>query len=149
MKEDLIFLKGWREKRGGYYEVPNLLTYSLEDVSKRSGVYIICSIGINKFLYPGGKSRILYIGMSENLCQRLKEHERNLRAKLEDTEGTWFSDKYNYMAQYGAHVYCFECINQTPKNLEAFIMYQFYLRYGATPVGNGARSFRQPPMKQD
>ena len=42
----------------------------------------------------------------------------------------------------GAHVDVFKCRGyQDSKNLESLFLNQFYQKYRALPVGNGARSF--------
>lgn len=48
------------------------------------------------------------------------------------------------MSQYGARIYYYKCLQkQDAKDLEARIMEAFYEYYLATPIGNGARSFRK------
>lgn len=49
------------------------------EIPEASGAYIIVSKR-ESFLYPGGKSRVIYIGSAKNLKKRLLTHHRNLRA---------------------------------------------------------------------
>ena len=47
------------------------------------------------------------------------------------------------MKYHGAKVYYYLCQGkQASKNLESDILGMFYDRFGAMPVGNGARSFQ-------
>lgn len=55
----------------------------------------------------------------------------------------------NYMKYHGAKVYYYLCKgNQESKNLESQMISSFYDKFGAMPVGNGARSF-QCETKED
>lgn len=143
MKRDLCFIKNFRTKIGcEKKEIHDLLDDDLSDIPTESGVYIIASAG-QKFVYPKFTSRIIYIGKTDNLQRRLKEHKCNLLRLKDDFENNmWCNDRYHYMDQYGVHIYIYKCRGkQDAKNLESKIMENFYERYLATPVGNSARSF--------
>lgn len=112
------------------------------------GVYIISSTDGTKYTYPNGKkSPILYIGMSDDLLRRLKEHYYRLRLLLDNKDygiedNIMLASRYQYMYYNGSHVDVFKCRGyQESKNLESMILNQFYQKFRAIPVGNGARSF--------
>ena len=112
------------------------------------GVYIISSTDGTKYIYPNGKkSPILYIGMSDDLLRRLKEHYFKLRLLLDNKDygiedNIMLASRYQYMYYNGSHVDVFKCRGyQESKNLESILLNQFYQTYRAIPVGNGARSF--------
>ena len=112
------------------------------------GVYIISSTDGTKYIYPNGKkSPILYIGMSDDLLRRLKEHYFKLRLLLDNKDygiedNIMLASRYQYMYYNGSHVDVFKCRgHQESKNLESILLNQFYQTYRAIPVGNGARSF--------
>ena len=113
------------------------------------GVYIITATD-TKYVYPNGKkSPIIYIGMSDDLHRRLKQEHfiKGLKRLLDDEdwgieENIQLTSRYQYMYYNGSHVVIFKCRGlQETKNMESFIMNQFYQTYRAIPVGNGARSF--------
>ena len=112
------------------------------------GVYIITSTDGTKYVYPNGKkSPILYIGRSDDLLRRLKEHCKNLKLLLTDPDwgiedNIQIASRYQYMYYNGCHVDVFKCRGyQESKLLESEVLNQFYQTYRAIPVGNGARSF--------
>ena len=113
-----------------------------------AGVYIIS--GNTKYTYPNGKeSPIIYIGQSDKLLRRLKnEHfTKGLKRLLDDPD--WgikdnyqLASRYQYMYYDGSHVDVFKRRGkQESKEFESFILNQFYQKYRALPVGNGARSY--------
>ena len=67
------------------------------------GVYIISSTDGTKYTYPNGKkSPILYIGMSDDLFRRLKEHYYRLRLLLDNKDygiedNIMLASRYQYM----------------------------------------------------
>ena len=115
-----------------------------------SGIYIISSTDGTKYTYPNGKqSPILYIGKSDDLLRRLKDehYTKGLKRLLDDPDfgiedNIQIAPRYQYMYYNGAHVDVFKCRGyQDSKNLESLFLNQFYQKYRALPVGNGARSF--------
>ena len=88
-----------------------------------------------------------YIGMSDDLLRRLKEHYYRLRLLLDNKDygiedNIMLASRYQYMYYNGSHVDVFKCRGyQESKNLESMILNQFYQKHRAIPVGNGARSF--------
>ena len=153
MAKTFPFLKDFRNgiAAEGPYNLLNL--DDLNKVTESPGVYIIEAQDKFKFPYPKGSSSILYIGMStSSLRQRLKRHRLHLM-ELENTNGEhgmadneeWVSQRYQYMYYHGAKVYYYSRKGkQDAKDLEAEILWQFYSKYRALPVGNGAKSYAKP-----
>ena len=144
MKQYLNFLRDFRPVKGYDGEVPNFVDVVLSDVHDKPGVYIITS-DTTRFVYPKGTSKVIYIGKADDIRRRLKEHQCLLCSAFNDPyDEIWHSDKYKYMQYHGANVIYYLCLgNQNAKDLESDIIRKFYLKYGAMPVGNGARSFHK------
>ena len=145
MKQFLSFLKDFRPRKGYDGKVSDLLDADLRDIPPQEGVYIITS-DTTKFIYPKGTSRVIYIGKADSIRRRLKEHQHHLRLAYDtpEMEDDWRFDRYNYMKYHGAQVvYYLSLGNQESKNLESDILLRFYDKFGAMPVGNGARSFHK------
>lgn len=115
-----------------------------------SGIYIISATDGTKYTYPNGKtSPIIYIGKSDNLIRRLRDEHyyKGLKRLLDDpdygiAENFQISPLYQYMYYNGSHIDVFKCRgNQSSKNLESLFLNQFYQKYRALPVANGARSY--------
>ena len=146
MKNELRFLTtdGFRPVKNDIdYEIPDFNNVDLAAIEERPGAYIIVSQS-QYFSYPDGESKIIYIGESNNLKQRLSRHYKNYTEVCEfRLPPQYYPSRYNYMRAFGAKVYCFYAAGtQTSKNLESVLIEAFAKRYGAIPVGNGARSFR-------
>jgi len=122
-------------------------------VEKREGCYVISTNGQELTYANGKKSRVLYIGLSDNLRRRLlSEHfgKHLKRLMLDKNFGLdphvrhQMQDKYQYMLYLGAHVDVFYTRGtQDIKNFESLLIYRFYEHYRSMPVGNGARSFER------
>lgn len=151
MKRQFPFLKDFRKIRGvdGCF---NLIDDGLPlDLPDEAGVYIIETVDKFVFSYPKGKSSVIYIGKSDHLRQRLREHRTELRNLIETSgdygmakDQPWVCSRYQYMYYHGknAKVYYYKCLKkQEAKELEATIMWAFYRKYRALPVGNGAKSY--------
>lgn len=149
----LSFLKeskqspGFRENSGPDM-VFDLMDYdALKEVPKVPGVYIIVAADGTKFQYPKGKSSVMYIGMSKNLYQRLKNHAKNTRIVATEIADYKRMDcqctpRYHYFREFGAKVYVFTRRGpQDSKCQEYKYIGKFYETYLALPVSNGARSF--------
>ena len=110
------------------------------------GAYIVVSDS-QEFVYPKGKSRIIYIGKSKDLRKRLITHRRHTLELLNGTkpkraEFIRFA-RYQYMASYGAQVYWYTTRGtQDEADLEKYMLDRFYDRYLALPIANGANSYR-------
>lgn len=144
MKQFLSFLKDFRPVNGYDGEIDDLELENLSDLPTKEGVYIITS-DTTKFTYPKGASKVIYIGKANSIRRRLKEHQYNLQVvKADNTNKYWDLNRYNYMKYHGAKAIYYLCLgNQDPKDLESDILLKFYDKYGAMPVGNGARSFHK------
>lgn len=129
-------------------EIPDLAEDDLAGIPEKDGVYIIASPQ-TKFVYPKGLSKIICIGKAKSIRRRLKEHRTNMWNAKADRNGEWWRfGRYNYMNHHGAKVYYYCCKGyQESKNQESMILKSFYDKYGAIPVGNGARSFQHDIME--
>ena len=114
------------------------------------GVYVISATDGTKYIYPNGKkSPIIYIGKSDDLLRRLRDEHftKGLKRLMDDPD--WGIDKnyqlssrYQYMYYNGSHIDVFKCRGkQESKEMESYFLNQFYQKYRALPVGNGARSY--------
>lgn len=125
------------------------------EVSNLPGVYVIESTDGYKFDYPKGRSKVLYIGMSKDLRRRFQEHKKTLNKLIKNSEfgieQRWvIHSRYQYMLYHGARIYYYNCRGkQYPKKMESNILWNFYEKYRALPVGNGACSFDVPPLEDD
>lgn len=110
--------------------------------TKSKGVYVILSSKKN-FVYPNGNSRVIYIGKSNNAYKRLGSHRRNLeQIDFDKIEEYWADNKYLYMKKFGAKVYYISATgNWDAHNFESKVLSDFYDKYHAIPVGNGALSY--------
>ena len=116
-----------------------------DDVPAAPGVYIMVAKEC-KFIYPKKKSPVFYIGTSNNLNRRLKDHLRLYKLAQTDYKKNkmWNYSRYNYAVAFGADIYYMRITGrENEKSLESKAMEGFYDRYGAIPVGNGAFAFRQ------
>lgn len=118
------------------------------ELKERKGVYIILSRR-KKFIYPKGKSQVIYIGKSDNLYNRLKTHKANVeyaddyKNDEEKIKSHFVAGLYNYISEFGGEVFYLSTHGlQTSKSLEAEILDEFYTKYLALPVGNSAFSFK-------
>ena len=121
----------------------------LNNVSEVPGVYIIEAEDRCRFPYPRWSSPVIYIGKSDtSLRRRLKEH-RAILSELHNNsdygipkDDPWVSSRYQYMHRHGAKVYYYPCRGkQEAKEEEAKVIWQFYEKYRALPVGNAAKSY--------
>lgn len=160
MYKDLMFLQkdglssAFRPKAEPYrfilydYKTRILMNKLPEFVTEEQGIYIITSDDNTSFIYPNGNSRVLYIGESKHMRDRLLEHRKGLERVLASSEismGAQNFQRYHYMKAFGARVYIFYVLKkQVSKNLEAYVLGKFYERYHSLPVANGARSFTVP-----
>ena len=145
MIRNLNFLTGFRPKKGCSAEIKDLRTDNLDNKALlQGGVYIICSEK-EKFVYPKGLSKVMYIGKADELYQRLKNHQKQCwkAADIFNKVTTdWVYDRYNYMHVFGARVYIYCNLGkQEAKELEAKCISDFYDKFGAKPICNGAWSF--------
>ena len=122
------------------FEEPELI----DTIQHKAGIYIIMS-PTQEFVYPLGASPIIYIGTSNDLHRRLKEHIKYYKIAVEHwrDHSRWIYSRYNYIISYGGMVYYMLIQGrETNKALESKALEGFYDKFGALPVGNGAFSFR-------
>ena len=145
-KRDLAFLKKVIDQDFPDGEIPSLHDhYWKYEVPEKPGAYILLSHG-TRFIYPHGTSKVVYVGMSSNLKNRIDGHFRNLTKirsiYLNQIKDYWYYSRYNYLDRFGCKLYWFvNRKNETPKELESLIIEAFYSRYHSLPIGNGAFSF--------
>lgn len=118
------------------------------ELKGKKGVYIIISTR-KKFVYPKGESQVIYIGKSDNLYRRIKEHKANVeyaddyKNNEEKIKEYYVYGLYNYISEFGGRVFYLSTHGlQKSKNLEAEILDEFYVKYLALPVGNSTYSFK-------
>ena len=151
-KRSFPFLKDFRQKRGYDFSF-NLLKNKekLDELEDFAGVYIIEAADHTKFSCPLGNSSIIYIGKSDHIKRRLKEHlsrllflEKDEDYGIYDDNQGWLSSRYQFMHYCGAKVYVYKCLGkQDAKNLEAELLWHYYVKYRSLPIGNGAKSYRK------
>lgn len=142
---DLRFLKDLKRKNIGskIYKVNSKLDFSI--IPEKPGSYVLLS-NRQRFIYPEGTSKVIYIGMSKNLRARIKNHLKNINElngiKKKYRREYWYYSRYNYLVKYGCRVYWITT-EGNPKNLESMVIDKFYSKYHSIPIGNGAFSFKQ------
>ena len=149
MNRYLTFLNNYlgnERSRDRLYTALDLFEYPelIDTVKHKSGIYIIMSPS-QKFIYPLGASPIIYIGTSNDLHRRLKEHIKYYGIAVEHWKDhtRWIYGRYNYIISYGGKVYYMLTQGrETNKALESKALEGFYDRFGALLAGNGAFSFR-------
>ena len=149
MNSNLTFLNnylGFKRPQDRLYTALDLFEEQeqLDTIQHKSGIYIIMS-PTQKFVYPRGTSSIIYIGKSNDLHRRLKEHIKyyNIAVAHWKDHSRWIYSRYNYIIAYGGRVYYLLTQGrETNKALESKALEGFYDKFGALPVGNGAFSFR-------
>ena len=148
MKREIGFLTGYiseciLESKLNKIENPFIDVRMLDEVPNAAGIYIMFARNTD-FVYPKRKSRVIYIGTSNNLQRRLKTHLRNYIVANEDfnTHAHWNYSRYNYIVAFGCDIYYMRITGrESEKELERKALEGFYDKYGALPVGNGAFSF--------
>ena len=131
LEDDLRHCLRWTRPRP-------LLELGNHDVPDQPGVYLFATDS-QAFPYPGGKSRIFYIGGTDNLENRLNRHLYRLGKRLDDDE-TLHMPKYEYAAGFGIR-YNYLLAHGTGfshASLERFIRGEFAQEYWAPPVADGA-----------
>ncbi len=153
MKRILTFLKGHISEaviNARLWEIDNVFQTNdcFDDVPNQPGIYILAARK-TMFQYPKGPSNglspILYIGTSNHLKTRLKQHLKLYKEAKEDFNKCtkWMYSRYNYIVAFGADLYYLRVTGcEKEKDLESKAIESFYDTYGALPVGNGANSYR-------
>ena len=95
-----------------------------------------------RFILPAGTSPAIYIGKSDKLRTRLMQHRNHYRKDNPRTD--WSYSRYNYMKmEGGTDVYYLRIQGkENSKILESKVLENYYDKYKALPVGNGAFSYR-------
>lgn len=147
MKREIsTFLKSFRTKPDGY--IGDIFNYEeVKSIPDKKGVYVLVS-KTQRFIYPNGNSKIIYIGKANSLLKRLKTHYRHsieLRNSSNNSKNSqWFYSRYQYIDKFDCQVYWYTTRGQQdPKDLESIIIEHFYNKYLSLPIGNGAFSFKQ------
>lgn len=94
------------------------------------------------FILPTGTSPIIYIGKSDKLRTRIMQHINHYRN--EDPRKVLSYSRYNYMKmEGGTELYYLRTQGkEDSKSLESKVIENYYDKYKALPVGNGAFSYR-------
>lgn len=137
------FLSDYREPDG---YLKDIITCDVEQLPDCSGAYILVSKK-QSFIYPEGRSKVLYIGKADNLFNRIKTHQSHLKKlvslKKYELANEWYYKRYHYMRKFGCQLFWYSTRGvQTSKNLESDLMENFYDKYLSIPIGNGAFSFK-------
>jgi len=148
MRREISFLPGYISEstlQSKLWKIPNAFhdDANFSDVPDAAGIYIMVSES-QEFIYPKKKSRVFYIGTSDNLKRRLKTHLRHYKEACEDFKNhtSWQYSRYNYAVAFGCHIYYMRITGREPeRELERKALEGFYDKYGALQVGNGAFSF--------
>lgn len=134
--------------REPFLYIPCLLELeNLSDIKAIKGVYIIAAKQ-ESFNYPNGNSKVFYIGKSNNLRRRMRQH-RSLALEVSQTRKKdrgyyWYYPKHQYLSAFGGQVFLFTTRGtQGEQNLESKLFERFYDRYHSFPVANGAMSFKK------
>ena len=153
MKSILKFLKGHINEsliESKLWEIDNVFKSSdcFDEVPNLPGIYIFVARE-TKFQYPkgpnGGYSPVIYIGTSNHLRTRLKQHLNQYIKANKDFKSSqnWHYSRYNYIVAFGADLYYMRITGcEKEKALESKAIEGFFDMYGALPVGNGAISYR-------
>ncbi len=145
-KLDLSFLHSFARKERFTFLPDVLETNQYEHLPLKRGIYIFVSKN-QKFIYPGGESRVFYIGKSDDLRRRIREHSRKYQEVCNENKrdflSRWQYGRYYYAKAFGCDSYYLLTVGvEESKALESRILECFYDRFKALPVGNGAFSFR-------
>jgi excinuclease UvrABC nuclease subunit len=144
---DLKFLKDLaREKPDGVIKKMEDGT-DFKNVPDKPGAYILLSEK-ERFIYPTGTSKVIYIGMGKSLLNRIKQHLKHMNElkgiPKKYRRDYWYYSRYNFLVQFGCKVYWFTARGtQNPKDLESTLIEEFYSKYHSIPIGNGAFSYKR------
>ena len=119
--------------------VRDLWTMDRHDVPEKGGVYVLLTSDGTAFPYPGGSSRVFYIGQSSNLRRRLQRHLRAIHEIHGERRHTLYYRSSEYAAQFGCRYVCIPRLpRETPKSLEEDVLGLFGTRFRSWPVANSA-----------
>jgi excinuclease UvrABC nuclease subunit len=145
MHKDLSFLKEFRSHDGIVIDLLNDIEIST--IPQKPGAYIMFSHE-TKFIYPEGRSKVIYIGKSDNLYKRVYDHSKAALAlkgiPKKDRKQYWHYSRYHFFLKFGCQIIWFTRRgSQNAKDLESDLIDYFYAKYHSLPIGNGAFSFRK------
>ena len=116
--------------------VIDLLEVDDADLPTDAGAYVLGTAGETMLVYPWATSPVYYIGMADNLRQRLRSHRKHIQGAAEDYWDRWWWPRYQYGAAFGASCVWFTSSEVSSKELEATLVNEFYMRFGSIPVAN-------------
>jgi excinuclease UvrABC nuclease subunit len=114
---------------------------TIADVPAKPGVYLMLSDDV-EYIYPWsnscGKSRVYYIGRSNNLRERVKTHKKLCLEAADRPKYDYYYPRYEYAVYHGCNI-CWRTCKSTEeaKGTEADLLISFAKYYGAKPVANG------------
>lgn len=110
----------------------------IENIPITAGAYVLGSTNGQQLIYPWGSSPIFYIGQSNNLYNRLKDHKNAIIRAMDNHEELNWWPRYQYGAAFGATVAWYSVKgSQNPNSLESNLITNFYQTYGSIPAANG------------
>lgn len=116
----------------------------IKNIPSSPGSYVFISKD-KKLTYPNGQSQVIYIGKSDNLRRRIKAHLRalqDLHTNKSERAKLGYYSRYQYFRSFGCEIFCYTIRGkQSSKQAESWLLYDFYNRYLALPIGNGANSY--------
>ena len=111
----------------------------IEAVPSTGGAYVLGTSDGTMLTYPWGTSPIFYIGKATNLRRRLETHKKHIRSAEDDHEETYYWQRYQYGAAFGADCAYYSRIGpQNVQNIEARLIERFYRVFGAIPAANSS-----------
>jgi len=121
----------------------NIRILDEQDIPEEAGAYVMLSDN-TAYTYPWskslGKSKVFYIGQSNNLRNRLKIHKKHSTEAKDNPDPAYdyYWPRYEYAAHHGCNVCWITCEGEKEaKEIEKNLMLAFSTYYGARPVANG------------
>jgi hypothetical protein len=138
----LQFLKDYKTKAS---KIANFWKLAEHDIPSKPGVYLLIAESVS-FRHPVGKSRIYYIGQTNNLKRRLVGHLKwhtDARKKKRHSYSL-LEPRHEYGGVYGGR-YCFipTWHGLSARSLEETVLARFARHYHTFPVANGAGAWRR------
>ena len=138
----LQFLKDYKKKAS---KIADFWELAKHEIPSKPGVYILIAESV-AFRHPLGKSRIYYIGQTDNLKRRLLGH---LKWHTDARNNNRYSysllePRHEYGGVYGGR-YCFirTWKGLSARSLEETVLALFACQHYAFPVANSAGAWRR------